>query len=165
MSSCGLDDISATAIFDMVEYYEAANELDISENKNITNRGWQSCINMLKRSQELHVLSARGTPISEINASNLGKALIGSSLHTLKLEHCGMTGRPVASLCSALKKSTVLKELWLANNDLTSFDAYNIAILLKTNYFIQFLDISNNNIQVRPTPGFALYFSSLLLLF
>uniref|UniRef100_A0A336LT99 CSON000682 protein n=1 Tax=Culicoides sonorensis TaxID=179676 RepID=A0A336LT99_CULSO len=147
VSGCNLDDVSATAIFDMVEYYEAANELNISENKDITNRGWLSSINMVKRSQALKTLEARGVPISEISASNLGKALVGSCLHTIKLEHCGMTGRPVATFCHALRKVNVLKELWLANNDLNSFDAYNIGCLLKVNYSIQFLDISNNNIQ------------------
>lgn len=148
LSSCGLDDISATAIFDMVEYYEATAELDIGDNREIKNRGWASCVNMVKRSQELRVLVAQGTPISESNAMNLGKALgAGSALHTLKLEHCGMTGRPIASLCTALKKSTVLKELWLADNDLNSFDAYNIAMLLKANLHIQFLHVSNNNIK------------------
>lgn len=43
LTSCSLDDVSATAIFDMIEYYEACNELNISENSNIKNRGWQSC--------------------------------------------------------------------------------------------------------------------------
>lgn len=148
VSGCNLDDVSATAIFDMVEYYEAANELNISENKDITNRGWLSSINMVKRSQALQTLEARGVPISEISASNLGKALFGSCLHTVKLEHCGMTGRPISTFCHALRKVNVLKELWLANNDLNSFDAYNIGCLLKVNYSIQFLDISNNNIQV-----------------
>jgi hypothetical protein len=43
LTSCSLDDVSSTAIFDMIEYYEACNELNISENPNIKNRGWQSC--------------------------------------------------------------------------------------------------------------------------
>lgn len=154
VSGCQLDDISATAIFDMVEYYEAANELNISENKDITNRGWQSSLNLVKRSQALQILEASGVPISEISASNLGKALVGSCLHTVKLEHCGMTGRPIATFCHALRKVNVLKELWLANNDLNSFDAYNIGCLLKFNYSIQFVDISNNNIQVSLKSSF-----------
>ena len=49
---------------------------------------------------------------------------------------------------TALKKNTVLKELWIANNDLTSKDALSISSLLKTNFYLQFIDISNNNIQV-----------------
>lgn len=99
VSDCGLDDVSATALFDMIEYYEAANELDISENRNITNRGWQACINMVKRSHALQILSTRGTPLSEANAISLGKSMLTSSLHTLKLEHCGLAGRPMTSLC------------------------------------------------------------------
>lgn len=87
LTSCSLDDVSATAIFDMIEYYEACNELNISENTNIKNRGWQSCksnlwerhlsannivitlsgINMIKRSQALHSLFTRGTPLSDAN--------------------------------------------------------------------------------------------------
>jgi hypothetical protein len=43
LTSCSLDDISASAIFDMIEYYEACNELNISENSNIKNRGLQAC--------------------------------------------------------------------------------------------------------------------------
>lgn len=43
LTSCQLDDISATSLFDMIEYYEACNELNISENSNIKNRGWLSC--------------------------------------------------------------------------------------------------------------------------
>lgn len=83
----------------MIEYYEAANEIDISENSNITTRGWQACINMIKRSHALQTLATRCTPLSDTNANHLGKALLGASLHTLKLEHCGLSGRPMASLC------------------------------------------------------------------
>lgn len=99
LTDCGLDDASATALFDIIEYYEAANEIDISENRNITNRGWQACINMVKRSHALQILVTRGTPLSESNAISLGKSMLASSLNTLKLEHCGLSGRPMASLC------------------------------------------------------------------
>lgn len=110
-----MNDASATALFDIIEYYEAANEIDISENRNITNRGWQACINMVKRSHALQILVTRGTPLSESNAVSLGKSMLSSSLNTLKLEHCGLSGRPMASLCkindlSFLKKK---KNLWL----------------------------------------------------
>lgn len=43
LTGCSLDDVSATAIFDMIEYYEACNELIVAENFNIKNLGWQSC--------------------------------------------------------------------------------------------------------------------------
>lgn len=99
VSSCGLDDVSSSALFDMIEYYEATNELNISDNKNITNRGWQACISMVKKSQALQILCVRGIPLTDQNATQLGKAMMSSSLHTLKLEHCGLTGRPLSSLC------------------------------------------------------------------
>ncbi|KAG4080169.1 hypothetical protein HA402_008240 [Bradysia odoriphaga] len=147
LTDCGLNDASAQALFEMIEYYEAANEVDISENRNISTRGWQSCINMIKRSHALQTLATRCTPLSESNAISLGKAMLGSSLFTLKLEHCGLSGRPIASLCLYLRRNTVLKELWLAHNDLTSCDASNISTVLKSNLHLQFLDISNNNIE------------------
>ncbi|CAO1371866.1 unnamed protein product [Diamesa serratosioi] len=147
LTSCSLDDISATAIFDMIEYYEATNELNISENSNIKNRGWQSCINMIKRSQALHSLSTRGTLLSDNNALNLGNALLTSYIYTLKLEHCGLSGRPIFCLGGALQKNKILKELCLANNDLKSNDALHIADLLRLNCYLQLLDISNNDIQ------------------
>lgn len=43
VTSCSLDDSSASSLFDMIEYYEACNELNFSENPNIKNRGWLAC--------------------------------------------------------------------------------------------------------------------------
>lgn len=40
-----------------------------------------------------------------------------------------------------------MKELCLANNELTHNDAFHIANVLKNNFFLQLLDISNNNVQ------------------
>lgn len=40
-----------------------------------------------------------------------------------------------------------MKELCLANNELTHNDAFHIANVLKNNYHLQLLDISNNNVQ------------------
>lgn len=47
----------------------------------------------------------------------------------------------------ALQKNRVLKELCLANNELNANDAYNVGNILKNNYHLQLLDISNNDIQ------------------
>lgn len=83
----------------------------------------------------------------------IGNAMITSQIHTLKLENCNLIGRPIAALCTGLAKNTVLKELWLASNALTDYDAYSLARLLKSNYYLQYLDISNNAIQVRRNDG------------
>lgn len=52
------------------------------------------------------------------------------------------------SLCGALKGNGVLKELCIANNDLTCNDSFHISNVLKSNFYLQLLDISNNDIQV-----------------
>ncbi|XP_065089876.1 serine-rich adhesin for platelets [Ochlerotatus camptorhynchus] len=146
LSNAGLDDTSASVLFDMIEYYEAANELDISDNLAMSNKSWLACINMVKKSQALNVLITRGPAISEHHAMNLAKALNTSKVHTLKLEHCELSQRPLATLCNLLKRNTILRELSLAHNQLTCDDAKNVANLLRSNYHIQLLDISNNSI-------------------
>lgn len=50
-------------------------------------------------------------------------------------------------LGGALQKNKILKELCLANNELSHNDAFHIGNVLKNNYHLQLLDISNNNIQ------------------
>lgn len=46
-----------------------------------------------------------------------------------------------------MQKNKILKELCLANNELSHNDAFHIGNLLKNNYHLQLLDISNNDIQ------------------
>ena len=53
LTSCSLDDISATSLFDMIEYYEACNELNISGNTNIKNRGLLACKFVILESQSI----------------------------------------------------------------------------------------------------------------
>ncbi|KAM7353513.1 uncharacterized protein ACRADG_005545 isoform 1-T5 [Cochliomyia hominivorax] len=148
ISDCKLDETAASALFEIIEYYEAANELDISSNATgMTHRGWTSCIYMISHSQELQVLNVEGNPISKTSADSLGNALSTSNLHTLKLEHCGLKGAPLSGLCYRLRLNKVLKELWLAHNDLDCNDADTIAAMLKSNHYIELIDISNNNIR------------------
>uniref|UniRef100_A0A182M5H7 Protein phosphatase 1 regulatory subunit 37 n=1 Tax=Anopheles culicifacies TaxID=139723 RepID=A0A182M5H7_9DIPT len=146
LSHSGLDDVTASIMFDIIEYYEAANELDISDNLQMTSKSVTACINMIKKSQELNVLVMRGPAISDYQANNLAKALNTSAIHTLKLEHCVLSKQPIASLCTVLKRNKVLRELWLANNELCCEDALQIANLLRANFYIQLIDISNNRI-------------------
>lgn len=46
-----------------------------------------------------------------------------------------------------LRSNSILKELWLAHNDLDCKDAEAIGSLLKYNHYIELIDISNNNIR------------------
>lgn len=100
LSECHLDESCLSALCQMIEYYEAANELDISYNREpMTVRGWGICTYMVGRSQELQLLNAEGNQISKVGADNLGNALSTSNLHTIKLEHCGLKGPPLTSFC------------------------------------------------------------------
>uniref|UniRef100_A0A034V9K0 Protein phosphatase 1 regulatory subunit 37 n=1 Tax=Bactrocera dorsalis TaxID=27457 RepID=A0A034V9K0_BACDO len=147
LSSCDLDEWATSALFEMIEYYEATHELDISSNsKGMTMRGWAGCMAMVKHSEELRVLIAQGNPISKQSADGLGLAISASNLHTLKLEHCGLRGA-LDGLCFKLRSNSILKELWLAHNDLDCKDAEAIGSLLKYNHYIELIDISNNNIR------------------
>ncbi|XP_030377351.1 mucin-5AC [Scaptodrosophila lebanonensis] len=152
LSECPLTESCLGALFQMIEYYEAANELDISYNKaEMSLRGWSLCTYMIERSLELQMLNAEGNQISKLGAESLGNALATSNLHTLKLEHCGLKGPPLTSLCCKLYHNKVLKELWLGYNDLDCTDAQHIADMLRFNHSIELIDISNNNIRDEGT--------------
>ncbi|XP_070139490.1 pneumococcal serine-rich repeat protein isoform X1 [Drosophila kikkawai] len=152
LSDCSLDESCLMALFQMIEYYEAANELDISYNKEqMTKRCWELCAYMVERSQELQLLNAESNQITKLGADSLGRALGSSNLHTLKLEHCGLRGQPLVHLLSfagrGLYQNKMLKELWVGYNDLDCVDAQHIADMLRYNHSLELIDISNNNIR------------------
>lgn len=43
------DSQGASALFDMIEYYESATHLNISFNKHIGTRGWQAAAHMMRK--------------------------------------------------------------------------------------------------------------------
>ncbi|XP_034128470.1 serine-rich adhesin for platelets isoform X2 [Drosophila guanche] len=148
LSECNLDESCLSPLFQMIEYYEAAFELDISYNKApMIKRGWELCAYMVERSQELKLLNAESNQITRLGAESLGRALESSNLHTLKLEHCGLRGPPLTELCRGLHKNKMLKELWMGYNDLDCTDAKHIADMLRYNHSLELIDISNNNIR------------------
>nr|XP_018908162.1 PREDICTED: protein phosphatase 1 regulatory subunit 37 isoform X2 [Bemisia tabaci] len=136
---------AATSLFDMLEYYESATHLVLSDNHLIDSRGWQACSRMIKRMRCLEILEARSVSLNDQLMPLLTRSLrVGSQLQVLKLENCHLTGRPFLILVSALKLNTNLKELFLGENYLDATDAAQIGSLLKCNNTLQFLDISNN---------------------
>ncbi|XP_037712269.1 flocculation protein FLO11 isoform X1 [Drosophila subpulchrella] len=152
LSDCKLDESCLMALFQMIEYYEAAVELDISYNKEqMSKRCWELCAYMVERSQELQLLNAESNQITKLGADSLGRALGSSNLHTLKLEHCGLRGQPLVHLLSfagrGLYQNKMLKELWVGFNDLDCVDAQHIADMLRYNHSLELIDISNNNIR------------------
>lgn len=49
LDSANLKDESAVIIFDMIEYYESAKYVNVSDNVAIALRGWQACSHMVKK--------------------------------------------------------------------------------------------------------------------
>ncbi|TRY83099.1 hypothetical protein DNTS_003567 [Danionella cerebrum] len=148
LEQTNLDEDGASALFDMIEYYESATHLNISSNKHIGTRGWQAASHMMRKTSSLQYLDARNTPLLDHSAPFVARALrISSSLTVLHLENAGISGRPLMLLATALKMNMNLRELYLAENKLNGLqDSAQLGNLLKFNYNIQILDLRNNHI-------------------
>ncbi|XP_018417027.1 PREDICTED: protein phosphatase 1 regulatory subunit 37 [Nanorana parkeri] len=149
LEQTNLDEDGASALFDMIEYYESATHLNISFNKHIGTRGWQAAAHMMRKTNCLQYLDARNTPLLDHSAPFVARALrISSSLTVLHLENTSLSGRPLMLLATALKMNIVLRELYLADNRLNSLqDAAQLGNVLKFNSCIQILDLRNNHIM------------------
>nr|XP_033809919.1 protein phosphatase 1 regulatory subunit 37 isoform X2 [Geotrypetes seraphini] len=148
LEQTNLDEDGASALFDMIEYYESATHLNISFNKHIGTRGWQAAAYMMRKTNCLQYLDARNTPLLDHSAPFVARALrISSSLVVLHLENASLSGRPLMLLATALKMNMNLRELYLADNKLNGLqDSSQIGNLLKFNCNIQILDLRNNHI-------------------
>ncbi|PNJ40810.1 PPP1R37 isoform 4, partial [Pongo abelii] len=95
LEQTNLDEDGASALFDMIEYYESATHLNISFNKHIGTRGWQAAAHMMRKTSCLQYLDARNTPLLDHSAPFVARALrIRSSLAVLHLENASLSGRP-----------------------------------------------------------------------
>ncbi|XP_038162311.1 protein phosphatase 1 regulatory subunit 37 [Cyprinodon tularosa] len=148
LEQTNLDEDGASALFDMIEYYESATHLNISFNKHIGTRGWQAAAHMMRKTSSLQYLDARNTPLLDHSAPFVARALrISGSLVVLHLENAGLSGRPLMLLATALKMNMNLRELYLADNKLNGLqDPAQLGSLLKFNCNIQILDLRNNHI-------------------
>ncbi|NXG18215.1 PPR37 phosphatase, partial [Grallaria varia] len=148
LEQTSLDEDGASALFDMIEYYESATHLNISFNKHIGTRGWQAAAHMMRKTSCLQYLDARNTPLLDAAAPFVARALrISSSLAVLHLESAALSGRPLLLLATALKMNMNLRELYLADNKLNGLqDSAQLGNLLKFNSYIQILDLRNNHI-------------------
>ncbi|XP_062329430.1 protein phosphatase 1 regulatory subunit 37 [Osmerus eperlanus] len=99
LEQTNLDEDGASALFDMIEYYESATHLNISFNKHIGTRGWQAAAHMMRKTSSLQYLDARNTPLLDHSAPFVARALrISGSLAVLHLENAGLSGRPLMLL-------------------------------------------------------------------
>ncbi|KAG7278364.1 hypothetical protein CRUP_024609 [Coryphaenoides rupestris] len=175
LEQTNLDEDGASALFDMIEYYESATHLNISFNKHIGTRGWQAAAHMMRKVRGHTDTHRRSTtevsrggriskslfsdefspvsgcpqhPLLDHSAPFVARALrISGSLVVLHLENAGLSGRPLMLLATALKMNMNLRELYLADNKLNGLqDSAQLGNLLKFNYNIQILDLRNNHI-------------------
>ncbi|XP_007421567.1 protein phosphatase 1 regulatory subunit 37 [Python bivittatus] len=148
LEQTNLDEDGASALFDMIEYYESATHLNISFNKHIGTRGWQAAAHMMRKTNCLQYVDARNTPLLDHSAPFVARALrISNSLVVLHLENASLSGRPLMLLATALKMNMNLRELYLADNKLNSLqDSAQLGNLLKFNCYIQILDLRNNHV-------------------
>ncbi|XP_059159422.1 protein phosphatase 1 regulatory subunit 37-like isoform X2 [Physella acuta] len=143
-----LDDECATAVFDMIEYYESACQLNISFNKNIQARGWQACSRLVRRTPTLTYLDIRSCDLNERTIPIFGRALkLGCHLTILHMENMSLSGRPLVILVAALKMNEILQELFLAENKLMPTDGVQLGHLLRYNHKLSLLDLRNNHLQ------------------
>lgn len=94
LESANLDDESAETLFDMIEYYESAKNLNISGNVDIGARGWTSCAQMMKKTLSLEQLDAKDIVLTQQHINILKRPLqFVTHLRILKLENCSLAGR------------------------------------------------------------------------
>ncbi|XP_053488481.1 protein phosphatase 1 regulatory subunit 37 [Ictalurus furcatus] len=143
-----LEENGASALLDMISYYESATHLDVSSNTTMGVSGWQALSRLLVQSGCLWRLDACNIPIEDYPAQALSRALLSSRLTVLHLENAGLSGKPLFTLVCSLKKNIALQELYLCDNELSSFhDSMQLGELLKYNRTLRTLDLSNNAIS------------------
>lgn len=144
-----LDDEGAEALFDMIEYYESANIINITGGREFGIRGWQACSRMIKMSAELSELEIRDIQLDIENVPVLARALRPHTccLRSLCLTRARLAGPALTCLVKVLKINNSVRELKLGDNELNVEDAKQLASLLEINTRIQLLDLSNNYIR------------------
>jgi protein phosphatase 1 regulatory subunit 37 len=148
IESTSLEEETAVIMFDLLDYYESCQRLNISYNKNLGVRGWQACARFMKKTATLEMLEARGCSFTDPAMTMIGRSLrLGSFVKVLHFESSFLSGRPLMLLVAAIKFNETLRELFLADNKLTPSDGVQLGSLLKTNKTLSLLDVRNNLLQ------------------
>ncbi|GCB67394.1 hypothetical protein scyTo_0000723 [Scyliorhinus torazame] len=94
-----LDEDGASALFDIMEYYDSAVHLSISFTKHIGTRGWIAAAQLIRKSSSLQEFEACGIPLMENSACFVARGLrFNSHLRVLRLDNASMSGRPLMLL-------------------------------------------------------------------
>ncbi|KAJ1368689.1 hypothetical protein KIN20_029941 [Parelaphostrongylus tenuis] len=95
------------------------------------------------------MLNLRYTSVSDKSMTSLCRTLRGTpqpALVCLHLENVNLYGRNLYSLVCALKFNTILRELYLGENNLQSADGAHLYQLITNNFALQMLDLRNNQL-------------------
>ncbi|VDN28621.1 unnamed protein product [Gongylonema pulchrum] len=96
----------------------------------------------------MQYLNLRYTSLSDRAIPVLARTLRSQpSLTILHLENVSLAGRNLILVGCALKTNTVLRELYLGDNNLQAADGAHIYQLIISNVSIQLLDLRNNQLQ------------------
>ncbi|KFO33589.1 Leucine-rich repeat-containing protein 68 [Fukomys damarensis] len=169
LEQTNLDEDGASALFDMIEYYESATHLNISFNKHIGTRGWQAAAHMmrkvgmtsvfrgaqpllptaLKMNMNLRELYLADNKLNGLqDSAQLGNLLkFNCSLQILDLRSNHVLDSGLAYICEGLKeqrKGLVTLVLW--NNQLTHTGMAFLGMTLPHTQSLETLNLGHNPI-------------------
>ncbi|KAK5856919.1 hypothetical protein PBY51_010199 [Eleginops maclovinus] len=147
LQAAQLEENGASALLDMILYYESTTHLDISDNSSMGTSCWRALAHLIKQSVRLSRLDVCNVAVVDYPARSLSKALLTSLLTELHLHNAQLSGVPLYTLVSALKSNRALQELHLTSNLLNSYqDALHLGDLLRYNSTLHTLELSSNAI-------------------
>ena len=89
----------ATAILEMVEFYQSACKINLAYNPKMGMRGWQTLCRMLRKTPCVYYLDARRTMLTDQTMPMFGRCLKADPfLKILHLEGIFLSGRPLLIL-------------------------------------------------------------------
>lgn len=99
------------ALAEMLEFYDSALKLNLSFNRDVTNRGWTSLFRALKSCTSLQVLNLRYASVDRAlpNLCRFLRNHLPSSLVCVHLENVGLSGRNLSQVANAFKQNITIK--------------------------------------------------------
>nr|XP_014347932.1 PREDICTED: protein phosphatase 1 regulatory subunit 37 [Latimeria chalumnae] len=150
LEQTNLDEDGASALFDMIEYYESATQLNISFNKHIGTRGWQAAAHMMRKNMNLRELYLAENKLNGLqDSAQLGNLLkFNCYIQILDLRNNNILDSGLAYICEGLKeqrKGLVTLVLW--NNQLTHVGMAYLGVTLPHTQSLETLNLGHNPIS------------------
>lgn len=143
-----LDDEGAIALCEMVEFYGCASKINLSYNNKLRARAWLAIGRALKKSPFITTLNVGYCGLEEQTLTLLLRSVrTNCALQSLRAEGNTLAGKGTFILMAAMKFNENLRELYLANNQLSPEDGQYLGGILRTNHTLQVLDLRDNNLQ------------------